>query len=66
MGLGAAMTITPAAVILRSRDADEEACMPTTAQVWTTWILGVALCALSGYGLYALLLGLQGAEMFPA
>jgi hypothetical protein len=66
MGLGAAMAFTPGAVILGSRDADEEAHTPTAADVWTTRILGVAICAVSGYGLYALLIGLQGAEMFPA
>jgi hypothetical protein len=65
LGLGAAMAIRPTSVILQSRDADEEARAPSTTEIVITRLVGMAIVAASGFGLYALLVNLPGAEFFP-
>jgi hypothetical protein len=64
--LGICTVIWPAKVILQSRDRGKESRPPTAGEIWTTRIVGLALVAGGGYGLYALLTGLPGAEFSPA
>jgi hypothetical protein len=64
--LGVCMIIWPTHVVLQNRDSEEETRPPTSSEIWRTRLLGIFLVAGGGYGLYALLSGLPGAEFFPA
>jgi hypothetical protein len=64
--LGVCMVIWPTKVILQNRDKGEETRPPTVSEIWRTRLLGMFLIAGGGYGLYALLSGLPGAEFAPA
>ena len=61
MVLGLGMVIWPDRVALQSRDQDDTH-PPTAGEIWMMRLLGVALLAGSGYGLYAILTGMPGAE----
>jgi hypothetical protein len=63
---GDCMIIWPTKVIMQNRDRGEETHPPTDSEIWRTRLLGVLLIAGGGYGLYAMLSGLPGAEFFPA
>jgi hypothetical protein len=66
LALGICLVLWPARVILLNRDDDEKGAGPPTAgQVLRARVLGVVLIAGGGYGLYALLTGMPGAEFFP-
>ena len=64
--LGVCMIIWPTKVILQNRDKGEETRPPRGSEIWRTRLLGIFLIAGGGYGLYALLSGLPGAEFSPA
>lgn len=63
MLLGVHMAIWPAWIILADRETGDSP--PTSGEVWRMRLLGIILAALAGYGLYALVTRMPGAEFFP-
>jgi len=61
IGLGVSMVVWPAWVVLKSRDEDDN-CSLTSGEIWTTRVVGVGIVLGGGYGLYALLTGMPGAD----
>jgi hypothetical protein len=61
MGLGACMVVWPGWVALKSRD-EGDTHPPTAGETSVMRAIGAALFAGCGYGLYALLTGMPGAD----
>jgi hypothetical protein len=61
MGLGVCMIVWPAWVALKSRDDDDRSPV-TSGQISTMRVVGVGLVLGGGFGLYAILTGMPGAE----
>jgi hypothetical protein len=61
MGLGVSMIDWPTWVALNSRD-DDDSRPVTSGEIWTMRAVGVGIILGGGYGLYAILTGMPGAE----
>lgn len=61
MGLGVSMIVWPTWVALNSRD-DDDSRPVTSREIWTMRVVGVGIILGGGYGLYAILTGMPGAE----
>jgi hypothetical protein len=61
---GVCMVVWPAWAALKSRE-DNERRLPTVREIWFMRVVGVAVVLGSGYGLYAVLTRMPGAEGPP-
>lgn len=61
MGLGVCMIAWPVWVALNSRDDDDRRPV-TSGEIWVLRVVGVGIVFGGGYGLYAILTGMPGAE----
>ncbi len=64
IGAGVCMVVWPAWAALNSRE-DKDRSPPTVGEIWFMRVAGVAVVLGSGYGLYAILTGMPGAEGPP-